>query len=95
MATNSNSDGGVTCYHIWKVAEGGDAMFRFHKCYQSRATANSTVRNWQRQAPDRGGRRPGNIWTRDPGQFLVLACRKSCPCPCRKGRGLTVGGRAG
>lgn len=73
------------CYHIWKMAETGNAMFRFSKCFNNRATANSTVRNWVTQAPDRGGRRPGNLWLNDPGQFQVLECRPfSCPCPCNK-----------
>ena len=76
---------GGACYHIWKMADSGNALFRWQKCFAHRATANSTVRNWVTQAPDRGGRRPQNIWLGDPGEFQVLECRaQSCPCPCAR-----------
>ena len=73
------------CYHIWKMAESGNALFRWQRCFTSRATANSTVRNWVTQGHDRGGRRPTNIWLGDPGEFQVLECRaQSCPCACAR-----------
>ena len=63
----------------------GNALFRWQHCFASRATANSTVRNWVTQGHDRGGRRPRNIWLGDPGEFMVQQCRTlSCPCPCAR-----------
>ena len=76
----------MKCYHIWKMAETGNAMFRWKKCYHNRQTANSTVRNWLTQGPDRNGHRPSNIWVGDDAkaQFQVLECRPLCPCDCRR-----------
>ena len=68
------------CYHIWVIAEGGNAAFRRKRCY-TRNGANQAVLRWCRYG-DGGGDRPGNLRANDAikAQTLVLRCREECPC---------------
>ena len=77
----------MKCYHIWILADGGNAMFRRRVCYASRSTAKTIV--------NRGGTfgdrtdRPVNLQTN--GNFglpvkraaMVLECDPAtCHCGC-------------
>ena len=81
MSDSDTPKGG--CYHIWVVAEGGNAMFRWQRCYTA-TNAGAKINQWTRHGYG-GGDRPGNL-TGDRHQFLRLKCRPGCRCGCQRGQ---------
>lgn len=41
------------CYHIWKSAATGNALFRVERCYHSRAAVNAAITRWRAAPPTR------------------------------------------
>ena len=74
----------TTCHHVWRMAETGNAMFRWKACYHSRDTANSAARRWRRTDPAYGkADRPGS----KDDVYMVRKCDpKRCPCACARER---------
>ena len=69
------------CYHVWVIANSGNAIHRRERCY-TRAGANAAIRRWSTYG-DGGGDRPRNLLAGKEAikaQTLVLACRPGCPC---------------
>ena len=64
----------MKCYHIWTVADGGNAFFRAKRCFASRGHANTVIR--------RGGQtgERGRYIQAQKGDSMVLQCRADCPC---------------
>ena len=66
------------CYHIWTVADGGNAMFRMKRCFKAKSTADTTVKRGS--AGERGSQHL-NTETKS----MVSKCHTGCPCgPGRK-----------
>ena len=39
------------CFHIWDLANGGKAFFRWKTCYPKKSTADAAVRRWKAHPP--------------------------------------------
>ena len=62
----------ATCYHLWAVADGGNAMFRRRRCFTSRTAANKA-------------RKTSGFSVATEGKAVsVMQCMPECPC---RGRG--------
>ena len=73
----------MDCRHVWTLAEGGNAMFRWRKCYAKKQTADAAIKRWTDYAPN-GGHRPAP----STGVYMVRQCDNkkhpgTCPCACR------------
>ena len=85
---DDNPDGnpnGPPCYHVWHLAAGGNALFRWAQCYTKRTAALAAARRWRSHNDTGRGRRPAPV---NPNPQLdvyrVLKCDGAghCPCPC-------------
>lgn len=61
------------CYHIWIVADGGNAMFRLKRCFRAKSTADTTARRGV--VGDRGAQR-----VETGVKKIVAKCYDDCPC---------------
>ena len=43
----------ISCWHIWKSAPTGNALFRVHRCYHSKTAVDAAVRRWRKHPPTR------------------------------------------
>ena len=41
------------CYHIWKSAATGNALFRVQRCYDSKQKVDAAIRRWRKHQPAR------------------------------------------
>lgn len=67
------------CYHLWIAAEGGNAFFRWRRCFTA-SNADAKKRQWLTHGYG-GGDRPSNL-TGKPEQIVRLRCRPDCRCGC-------------
>jgi len=61
------------CYHIWSIAEGGNAAFRIRRCFKTKSTADTTARRGV--VGDRGSQR-----IERHTKHIVAKCYPGCPC---------------
>ena len=77
----------IACYHIWHLAAGGNALFRWGQCYPQKHTADAAVRRWRKFNDSGVGRRPAPVNPQPQLDiYRVLKCdgAGACPCPCAK-----------
>ena len=68
------------CYHIWRMADSGNGMFRIRRCFKSASTARTTATRGVTGDRDKDKQTISLIMHKGKPQFQVLKCLGFCPC---------------
>ena len=73
------------CYHIWKSAPTGNALFRVARCYPTKSAVDAAIRRWRKHPPTRvkhdGHGNPLNdahgnpVYVRPPAEPIMMALK--------------------